>query len=389
MRRLPLALLAVASPAYAQFGRPILGGTQTHVGDFPSVVVIETGQDLCTGTLLTRDWVLTAAHCVTPGVVLPGGTQAQLTASIRVHFGTVNLSQSAGTIVTASDSIPDPVFDINALGQGDSGLIKLSTPVTNVTPVPINLDATESPVGISVVQVGFGATQAGVPPGGTVGIEYRVDKTSVSCSILGGSDANLLCFNEADGTGKCEGDSGGPSFAMINGKQVQIGITSFGDRGCQQYGADTRTDAEKAFILQHVPNVPGSCTQDSDCPNMGECFQTACIAQPFGAMGLGSTCTSGTDCQSMACASGPGGMKCTMSCTVGSAGTCPNGFDCDGTNGTNGACWPAGNGGGCCDTSGRGAPTMVLGIALVGLVLRRRRYDRKSSSHLSVALTDR
>lgn len=114
---------------------------------------------------------------------------------------------------------------------------------------------------------------------------------------------------------------------------------------------------------------------DTDCPNMGVCFEMHCIAQPFGPTGIGTTCLTGADCQSMACASGPGGMKCTMPCTVGTAGTCPDGFDCLGTTGATGACWPAddGGGGGCCDTGGNGAPTMLFGIALVGLVLRRRR----------------
>jgi hypothetical protein len=149
----------------------------------------------------------------------------------------------------------------------------------------------------------------------------------VACSSFGaGSDLNLLCFNQTNGTGKCEGDSGGPSFAMVNGQQMQVGITSFGDQQCAQFGADTRTDAEMDFLMQHVPELK-PCTKDTDCPNMGICFMSKCLKEPFAPGGLGTACVNGTECESGQCGDGPGGQKCTMGCTVGADGTCPAGFD--------------------------------------------------------------
>src|SRR6185312_12823568 len=100
--------------------------------------------------------------------------------------------QSQGTIATASDSIPDPMFNVQQLGSHDSGLIHLSAPVTDVKPVPINLDATMAPVGVSVTMVGFGATAVG--GGGQVGVEYVVQQTSIQCDPQVGDNANLLCF---------------------------------------------------------------------------------------------------------------------------------------------------------------------------------------------------
>ncbi len=385
---------ALVTTAHAGPGRaPILGGTQATVGQFPSVVALEVGGGLCTGTLITPEWVLTAAHCISPGVV--GGTQASITSSVRVHFATVNIRTSPGTVVRASATIPDPTFDVNNLGSDDIGLIKLATPVTDVTPVPVNLQASKAPVGIGVTMVGFGATAVG--GGGSVGIEYVVEQTSVSCAGGGGSDADLLCFSQGNGRGKCEGDSGGPSFAMIDGKPVQVGITSFGDQDCAQFGADTRTDAERAFLVEHIPalqcQADGSCTAacgsnglpvDPDCPvcdTDGECgdaqvcFEHACIIEPFGPRGVGSECTDGTQCESGSCAAGPGGdTRCTLTCTPGTAAACPAALEClevaGGAGG--GACWPA-DGGGCCDASGRGAPTALAGGLLLGLLLRRRR----------------
>lgn len=368
-RTLPLALLLVTTPALAGvFQTPIIGGTPTTQGEFPNVVAIEVGNGLCTGTLITTEWVLTAAHCVTPAVV-GLSTQAQVTSSIKVHLNTTNAQ--TGTVVTATDSIPDPMFNVNALGSHDSGLIHLSQKVTDITPVPINLDPAMAPIGVQVTMVGFGATATG--GGGNVGIEYTVQQTSISCDPSIGSNANLLCFSQTNGTGKCEGDSGGPSFAMVNGKLLEVGITSFGDQNCAQFGADTRVDAEAAFIKQHVPDL--YCMTDADCSMGRECFENACIVTPFTPTGLGTACTANTDCDSGACALSGTKGTCSMTCAVGSAGTCPSGFDCQAAGGT-GYCIPtaSSSGGGCCSvgSSGQG-PIVLTGLTLLGLVLLRRR----------------
>ncbi|HEY4242586.1 MAG TPA: S1 family peptidase [Kofleriaceae bacterium] len=371
--------LAAAAPAHAA---PIIGGTATQVGDYPSVVVILVGDGLCTGELIDPSWVLTAAHCVKPSTT-GLANQAAVTASAAVYYETVNLNQSHTHVAHASATMFDPAFEESALGSNDMGLIKLSTPITDVAPSRVNLVASDAPVGIPVTMVGFGTTEVGA--GGGAGVEYVLkNRMSVGCSTFSGfgglSDANLMCYDQSDSKGKCEGDSGGPSFAMINGVQTIVGITSFGDENCAIMGADTRIDAEKTWLLAQIPTL--ECTQDSDCIGEDEsCFQNACIATPFSPTGVGSDCSAGADCQSGICITGDDGMKCSLYCVMGSDGTCPDGTECQGGSdaGAQGACYPpAGSGGGgCCDASGAGAPTMGLGIALVlAGGLRRRRALR-------------
>ena len=362
---------AADAPAASSPSPDIIGGTTTTVGQYPTVVALEVGSFLCTGTLITPNWVVTAAHCVDPAVVmLP--SQDAVTKGTTIHFNTVDLIGDSGTVVEASATFKDPLFDQGHLGANDLGLIQLATPVTDVQPSPINLSARLAPVGTVATIVGYGLTsQPGGP--GTTGVEYELtNRISVPCSDQDiGRDTNLLCFLQTDDKGTCSGDSGGPAFAVINGQQTLVGVTSFGDQQCMTYGADTRIDIEEQFLLQHIPEL--GCLGDKDCPSHRVCFAHSCIAQPFGPNGLGSVCKTAADCDSAICAvSSQDGSRCSLACSTSDSTTCPDGFECLKSSDNAGACWPVA-GGGCCD-AGPGSPaTALVGLGAIALGLRRRR----------------
>src|SRR5688572_13859600 len=260
-----LTIVAVAAcqqpaPEVGSAEQPILGGTAATVGQFPTVVAV-LNNGLCTGTLIDRQWVLTAAHCIHPQV-LGVGTQEQVTANTTVLLDSTNVFQGGSAQIQAAETIPNPGFSLSGLGDDDIGLIRLQTAVTNREPSPINRINADAQPGIIVTQVGFGVTDPDDQQ--SAGRLFVLDaKPTRSCQGFEGSNSNLLCFSQTDGTGKCEGDSGGPSFATIRGVERVVGVTSFGDQDCGQFGADTRVDAELDFLFQHVPAL--ECQADGAC----------------------------------------------------------------------------------------------------------------------------
>ena len=63
----------------------------------------------------------------------------------------------------------------------------------------------------------------------------------------------------------CRGDSGGPALMTINGSEQLIGVTSWGDEDCLEFGVDTRVDVYFNWVQDALvgagasdPGVSGS-----------------------------------------------------------------------------------------------------------------------------------
>jgi uncharacterized protein (TIGR03382 family) len=247
-----VALPACTSGSLSTTSQEIIGGQTTQSSEWKSVVALEDnpGDWFCTGTLITDQWVLTAAHC------MEGETPAKL----HVRFDTNDAnSATAGHAVAVAEIHSNPAFNFDAW-DNDVALIKLAAPVTDRTPTPIDRDLVA--MGVSLIDVGYGVSDNNDGGGG---ILRKVTKTTADCAGAGDPgivNDNLLCFDASDGKGSCYGDSGGPTFISVNGAYQVAGITSGGTGDACGAGWDlyTSVHGELAFIdmvMGATPTDPG------------------------------------------------------------------------------------------------------------------------------------
>jgi V8-like Glu-specific endopeptidase len=327
----------------------IVGGS-VDTGD-PAVVqlVVSSGGGVapfCTGTLIARQTILTAAHCV-----YPYGTGY----TYYALFGTY--ASNPTSFAQVASQFRNPSYT-GGMGH-DVGVFKLTNPVTNVVPIELNTTAlTSADIGRPIRHVGFGATEGVNKTGGGV-------KRQVSYAVR--QLSQLEIESGASGQQTCSGDSGGPGLMITAGSSAErvAGVISSGDGTCVQYGLDARVDAELTWIkntyaaweqptcaddgkcLQGCTPVDqdcacasdGQCTlacnnilKDPDCPK--ECVQDnvcslkACPTLDPDCQPVGGPCANEEVCPQRKCVGDPQHTRfyCSRSCSA--SAECPSGMEC-------------------------------------------------------------
>jgi hypothetical protein len=240
--------VANEGPDAVQQSRSEIVGGVTDTQD-PAVVALRVqGQEYCTGTLVGPKTVLTAAHCINVY-----GTQPKY----YVAFGTYAAQSTQQVEVIAQYA--DPLYNKQSGTSHDFGVLRLATAVTNVAPIVMNAQPLgPSFVGMAIRHAGFGITSGGGGGGGT--------KRQVSYNVRQVTAA--LIESGAAGKQTCSGDSGGPAFMVMPGNTTEtlVGVVSFGDQSCVQFGEDGRVDVGLGWISQTMAPWEGpSCAADGLC----------------------------------------------------------------------------------------------------------------------------
>ena len=233
MTRLLLALLLVwsAQPALAldikdpalapvEETSKILGGVQAAPGAWPWIAALLYANDsnvfsaqFCSGVLIDKSWVLTAAHCVQ-------GMSAQ---GIQVAVGAWDLTAFTGSRTPVRSIRIHPQFSSTSL-YNDIALVELSVP-SSIQPITLfsgeSVDNTPpSLLGKLVTVLGWGVADS------TTSWYYPEILRQVSLPVVADSTCNDIYINPVlpsqfcagywEGKDACEGDSGGPAVVQVD-----------------------------------------------------------------------------------------------------------------------------------------------------------------------------
>jgi secreted trypsin-like serine protease len=222
--------LMLCAPAFALTGNaPPASGFAAR----PLVMIVDPRGDLCTGTALARDLVLTAAHCVTAKLAYQvktfQGGQTISVQGIALHPG-FNLASYAASRATA-----------------DLALLKLAAPLQNIVmPARLAPDRRVA-VGETLTIAGFGVTAAGTDRG--LGVPRMATLTVTGKP--GGLQIRLFdpaTRNQRIGLGACTGDSGAPAFEPASAGV--IGVVSWSTAPADEEGCGGLTGVTPLLLYR-------------------------------------------------------------------------------------------------------------------------------------------
>nr|ACR15969.2 serine protease 17 [Mamestra configurata] len=235
----------------------IVGGVPAGQGQYPYQaglllsIIGHDGTGVCGGSLISASRVVTAAHCWNDGV--------HQVWRVTVVLGSTTLF-SGGTRLDSSVIAMHPNWT-PALIRNDVGVIYLPHAVQlsgNIAPIALPTGSSEF-VGTSAIASGYGLTSSG----GSISANQFL--SHVRLNVIANSACSFafpfvvqpsnLCTSGVGGVGTCSGDSGGPLVATQNGRNVLIGVTSFGSAfGCQINlpSVFARVTSYVSFFNQHL-----------------------------------------------------------------------------------------------------------------------------------------
>merc|ERR550519_268000 len=208
----------------------IVGGSEATPHSFPhQAALFIDNMYFCGGSLISTEWVMTAAHCM-------DGADF-----VDVVLGAHNIREEEPTQITVRSTDHFIHENYNSFTiQNDIAMIHLPSPVSlDANIATVALPSSDPAVGTVYTPSGWGKPSDSA--GGISDILRNVDVPSITteeCADYYGSIVTdkMLCIDSTGGKGTCNGDSGGP----LNYMGTTHGITSFGaSAGCESGHPDS------------------------------------------------------------------------------------------------------------------------------------------------------
>ncbi|UXR66234.1 serine protease [Bdellovibrio bacteriovorus] len=245
-------LMMMSAPVFAKSGPvegKIVGGVEASIGEFPYIVSLQSSSHFCGGSLIKKNWVLTAAHCVR------GGTVKKVVIGLHDRTNAVNAESIAPKRIIAH-----PGYNTRTM-ENDFALIELSQD-SSYTPVALNpseITLPEDGSQIMTTVAGWGTTREGSYSLPT--LLQKVSVPLVSTEACNKSYKNeikdsMICAGyESGGKDSCQGDSGGPLVAQDENNQTYlVGVVSWG-QGCARanyYGVYAKVSSAYSWIMENA-----------------------------------------------------------------------------------------------------------------------------------------
>jgi len=210
--------------------------------------------NFCTGTIVSSELILTAAHCLADVANELKISLDDLKSRVLVGFGTKVVTQKSDSRVyflnirslavhqdykvnSVQNATQEPMYDI--------ALVRLSNKI------PPDFRAARLAKDVAYVREGSKLTLAGygLVNGVTLEEAKQLMKVDVQVAIPKVTEVQFA-YRVQDGKSACSGDSGGPAYAVSNtGQLVVVGVTSWGDPFCQKAGVYTSVPALVGWVV--------------------------------------------------------------------------------------------------------------------------------------------
>jgi V8-like Glu-specific endopeptidase len=242
------ALTVAATTLTAPSAHAIVNGRDANPGDFPYMAQVQTDNGgACSGALISRNYVLTAAHCA-------DGVSA---AGMSVRVGNVDRNRG-GVPRRVARLIRNPKYygNINTRGT-DVALLELSDPITNIAPLPLAPSTSthlwDGVTAFANYDDGLAAGWGGIDTMGTLATRLQWVGNRILKPYTEAETGNrMIPVN----TSICQGDSGSPLIVRVNGADTSAGVLTNGNCGVNGEYAEVAAGANRTFVTGNMAKMP-------------------------------------------------------------------------------------------------------------------------------------